>query len=172
MNSTRHWAYAALPSFIAQQLFATVGAMLIGIVGALIPAVLIAAVTKNTSGGNWADQIADQHILRAAGEPYFIFPILAALMLGLLSHRYTQSTSAAWVWVLPTVILMWNLLTWKNGGFRPYWPDVWDNYFGANCGSSECLYENFVTAPFYASLAYTSGWLTNGWLTNHCLKNK
>jgi hypothetical protein len=161
MNSTRRWANAALPSFIAQQFLATVGAMVVGTVGAIIPSVLIAAVTKNTSGGNWVDHMVDQHILRAAGEPYFIFPVLAAFMLGLLSHRYSQSTSASWVWVLPTVILIWNLLTWKNGGFRPYWPDVWNNYFGSDCGSSECMYELFVTAPFYASLAYTFGWLTN-----------
>ncbi len=140
--------------------------MIVATVGALIPAVLIAAGTKNTSG-NWVDHISEQRILRAAGEPYFIFPILAAFIVGLLSRRHSQSTSAGWVWVLPTVILLWNLLTWKNGGLRPYWPDVWDNFFGPNCGSSECLYENLVTTPFYASLAYTFGWMTK-----HRLKNR
>ncbi len=117
--------------------------MIVATVGALIPAVLIAAGTKNTSG-NWVDHISEQRILRSAGEPYFIFPILAAFIVGLLSR-----------------------LTWKNGGLRPYWPDVWDNFFGPNCGSSECLYENLVTTPFYASLAYTFGWMTK-----HRLKNR
>ena len=163
MNSTQRWADAALSSFIPQQFLATVGAMVVGNVAAIIPAVLIAAVTRNTSGGNWVDHIVDQNIpiLRAAGEPYFILPVLAAFIFGLLSRRYSRSTSAVWVWVLPTVILSWSLLTWKNGGFRPYWPDVWDNHFGPDCGSSECMYELLVTAPFYTSLAYTFGWLTN-----------
>jgi hypothetical protein len=105
--------------------------------------------------------MVDQHILRAAGEPYFILPDLAAFILGVLSHRYSQSTSAARVWVLPTVILIWNLLTWKNGDFGPYWPDVGSKYCGPDCGSSECMYELVVIAPFYTSAAYSLGWATN-----------
>jgi hypothetical protein len=40
------------------------------------------------------------------------------------------------------------MLTWRTGGFRPYWKDVWNNYFGLDCGGSECAYEFFVTVPF------------------------
>ena len=159
MHTAKRWPDATLPSFLVQQLVSTVGAMIVGNIVVIIPAVLVAAVTKNTSGGNWADQLADQQILRAGGEPHFVFPVLAAFVFGLVSHRYSRSLSAMWVWVLPLIIFVWNLFTWKNGGFRPYWPDVWNNYFGSDCGSSECLYELFVTAPFYTSLAYTLGWL-------------
>ncbi|HWY57125.1 MAG TPA: hypothetical protein VNZ03_21850 [Terriglobales bacterium] len=158
VNTAKHWRGAALPSFAIQQLVSTVGAMVVGILAATIPAVLVAAAMKNTSGGNWADHIAEQHILNAAGEPYFVFPVLAAFAFGVLSHRYSRSLSAMWVWVLPAIILIWNVVTWKTGGFRPYWADVWNNFFGSDCGSSECVYELFVTAPFYTSLAYTLGW--------------
>jgi hypothetical protein len=148
-----------LLGFVVHLAASTLGAAVIGFVTAIIPAVLIAAVTKNTSGGNWVDHLAEQRILDAAGEPYFLFPILSGFALGVLSCRYSRSSSAAWVWILPTVVLLWNVLTWQSGGFRPYWPDVWNNYFGSDCGSSECVYELFVTAPFYTSLAYTLGWL-------------
>lgn len=156
----KRWQDTALASFLVQLPASTVGAMILGYLAATIPAVLIAAVTKNTSGGNWGDHLVEQPVLRAAGEPYFALPVISAFFLGVLSHRYSRSSSAAWVWVLPTVVLIWNLFTWKTGGFRPYWPDVWNNYFSSDCGSSECLYEIFVTAPFYTSLAYTLGWAT------------
>jgi hypothetical protein len=156
-----------VPGFIIQLLASTAGAMVIGTIAGIIPAVLIAAVTKNTSGGNWADHIADQPILRAVGEPYFALPVVAGLFLGVMSGRFFRSSSAAWVWVVPTIILVWNLFSWQNGGYRPYWPDVWNNYFGSNCGSSECLYELFVTAPFYTSVAYTLGWITRRAMTSH-----
>jgi hypothetical protein len=128
------------------------------VVAALIPAVLIAMATKNTSGGNWADHLAQERILHAVEGPYFVFPILAACVFGALSRRYSRSLAARWVWVFPAAVLLWNVFTWRNGGYRPYWPDVWNNYFGPHCGSSECAYELFVTAPFYTSFAYTFGW--------------
>jgi hypothetical protein len=164
-SNSRNWRGMALPSFLVQQLVSTAGAMVVGTLAGFIPAVLVSAVTKNTSGGNWVDHIADQPLLRVVGEPYFAFPVIAGFLLGVLSHRFFRSSSAAWVWVLPTIILVWNLFTWRNGGYRAYWPDVWDNYFGSHCGSSECLYEVFVTAPFYTSLAYTLGWIARRTMT-------
>jgi hypothetical protein len=162
---SKSWRSMALPSFLIQQLASTAGAMLFGALAGIIPPVLISAVTKNTSGGNWADHVAGQSILRAVGEPYFALPVVAAFFLGVLSSRFFRSSSAAWVWLLPTIILVWNLFSWHNGGYRSYWPDVWNNYFGSSCGSSECLYELFVTAPFYTSFAYTLGWIVQRSLT-------
>jgi hypothetical protein len=103
---SKSWRGMTLPSFLIQQLASTAGAMLFGTITGAIPAVLISAVTKNTSGGNWADHIADQPILRAVGEPYFALPVLAGFFLGVLSSRFFRSSSAAWVWVLPTIILV------------------------------------------------------------------
>jgi hypothetical protein len=158
MHLAKRWQDATLPAFLIQQLISTVGAMVAGVLAALIPAALIAMATKNTSGGNWADHLAQQRILNAVEGPYFVFPILASCVFGALSRHYSRSIAARWVWVFPAIILIWNVFTWRNGGYRPYWPDVWNNYFGSHCGSSECIYELFVTAPFYTSLAYTFGW--------------
>ena len=139
MNTANRWRDATLPAFLIQQLISTVGAIVVGFLAVLIPATVLATATKNTSGGNWADHFVEQHILSAAQEPYFIFPILVAFVFGVLSHRYTQSLSARWVWVFPLTIFLWSALTWRTGSFRPYWTDVWNNYFGRDCGSSECV---------------------------------
>jgi hypothetical protein len=158
-QQSKRWVTdAVFPSFVIQLVASTVGAMIIANVALLLPAITIAAVTRNTSGGNFVDHVADQHFLHAAGEPYFLAPVLTGLVLGVLSHSLFRSRSAAWVWVLPLVVLLWNIFSWRNGGYRPYWPDVWNNYFGSDCGSSECMYEWFVTAPFYTSAAYSLGW--------------
>ena|SRR5215831_1321425 len=93
----RHWLSATAPDFLINQFVSTVGAMVVGTLAAVIPAFLIAAVTKNNSGGNWADHVAAQRILRAAGEPYFLLPILAGFLLGALSYRYSRSATALWV---------------------------------------------------------------------------
>lgn len=162
-DKPKRWQDTALPAFFVHLTASTLGAAVVGLVAAFLLAGLTAAFTKNTSGGNWADHVADQFILKAAGEPYFVFPVFIGFALGGLSYRYSRSSSAAWVWVLPTIALVWNVLTWKNGG-DPYWPDVWNNYFGSQCGSSECLYELFVTMPFYTSLAYAVGWMTRRFL--------
>jgi hypothetical protein len=150
---------SAIPGFAIQVLISTIGAILVGLIAVSIPAIVLAAVTKNTSGGNFADHVAEQPIYVLLNEPYFIAPIAAGFLLGLFRRRFFRSSSAAWVWVVPMVTLIWSVTTWRTGGFRPYWTDVWNNYFGSQCVSSECAYEWLVTAPFYTSVAYTLGWL-------------
>ena len=69
---------------------------------------------------------------------------------------------ALFVWVLPAAVLLWNLLTWRGAGALntyAYWMAVWNNYF-ADCVSSECLYQLFVTVPLYAAIAYSFGFFT------------
>ena len=92
-------------------------------------------------------------------NPYFLGPIVVAFVLGIFSNRVWKTNSAAWVWLLPTVILIWNLMAWKSYTSRSNWADAWANYFGSDCGDSECLYAVFVTAPFYTSVAYSLGWI-------------
>ena len=113
MNESQHsqsdkpkrWQDTALPAFFVHLTESTLGAAVVGFVAAFLLAGLTAAFTKNTSGGNWADHVADQFILKAAGEPYFVFPDLSGFALGGLSYRYSRSSSAAWFWVLPTIAL-------------------------------------------------------------------
>lgn len=159
-STPRRWITdSTIPSFVMQLLLATVGAIFVALIAVLIPAILLAAMTRNTSGGNFADHVAAQPVFSLVGEPYFATPIAAGFMLGMFGRRIFRSASAGWVWVAPLVLLISSIVTWKSGGFRPYWPDVWNNYFGSECGPSECAYEWLVTAPFYTSVAYAIGWM-------------
>jgi hypothetical protein len=159
--------------FLLEQALSTAGAMLLAVIVVIAVAFLMAIVTKNNSGGDFGDHMVEQRVFVLFNEPYFVGAVLSGLILGALSRRWSQSCAAAWVWILPAVVLIWNVFTWKNGGSAPYWSDVWNNYFSSHCNGSECLYEFFVTAPFLTSLAYTVGWIVKGCLGQHSLlKNR
>ena len=151
----RHWFL----DFVIQLLVSTVGSFFIAVFISIVSAMLTAALSRNTSGGNFMDHVVNQPTFALLDPPYYTGPVFAGLALGFLSHRVYPSRVAAWVWTIPTIVLVWNMLTWRNGGYRPYWHDVWANYFSSECSSSECLYQIFVTVPFYSSVAYTFGWL-------------
>ena len=153
---------AVVPSFLIQLVIATIGAMIVGLVAALILSTLVAAITKNTSGGNFIDHVVAQPFLAWAD----LVIVFSAFALGTLARRVFRSRAAAFVWIFPAIILVWNLLTWEGAGTistRTYWIDVLNNYF-AHCGSSECLYKVFVTVPFYTSVAYSFGWAAGRFL--------
>jgi uncharacterized protein YjlB len=46
-----------------------------------------------------------------------------------------------WVWIIPALIVLGNLFTWRARDYMSYWTDVWYNFFSSHCGSSECLCE-------------------------------
>ncbi len=149
-------------SFAVQQVVSTAGVLVLGFVLTLLLALLTAAVTPNHPRGNFVDHMVDQFVFIGFNPPYYFTPILVALILGGISRHFFSTRSAAWVWILPLGILLWNTFTWETGGYGTYWQGVWNNYFGSDCGSSECLYELFVTVPFYTSVAYSFGWLVLG----------
>jgi hypothetical protein len=152
---------AELLSFSIDQAMSTVGAIAIGVLIVLLVALLSAAFTKNASGGNFIDHVTEQRATMLLSQPYYIAPVLCGLVLGALSGRFFRTRWAGWVWFFPLIVLLWNLLTWKGAGAPTtalYWKDVWMNYFGEDCGGSECMYEVFVTMPFYTSVAYSVGW--------------
>jgi len=143
---------SAIPSYFVQLFISTIGAILIAIIAVAIPAILVAAMTKNNSGGNFVDHLVEQRIFVLLNEPYFIVPILTSFWLGIASHRLFRSTLAAWVWTVPCAMLSISVASWKG--------DVWNTYFGSQCGSSECAYEWLVTLPLYTSVAYSLGWVS------------
>ena len=61
------------------------------------------------------------------------------------------------MWLFPAVLLVWNVFSWKPYTSRSNLGDAWANYFGSDCDGSECLYEVFLTAPFFTSVAYSVG---------------
>ena len=152
-------------SFLIQLVIATGGAIVLGTLAALIPSALFAAITKNSSGGNFIDHMIEQRFFVWADKSDLVI-VASAFVLGIFACRVFRSSSSAFVWVPATLILLWNLLTWEGAGaltMRSYWIDVWNNYF-ADCGSSECFYKLFVTVPFYTSSAYSLGWLSTKFL--------
>lgn len=148
-----------LRRFFLHTIFSTLGAQLVAILLVGVCSLGTALVTRNTSGGNFLDHMGEQPSAHLLDAPYFVGPVIVGLVMGFLLHPWFRSRLGAWVWVLPALILIWNLFTWEPGPYRAYWPDVRENYFSGQCGSSECLYEQFVTCPFYTSVAYALGWL-------------
>jgi len=146
--------------FVIQLVLSTLGAMLAGITLGLVLSILTAAFTKNTSGGNFVDHVIDQRVFRVLSDnPYFLGPILVAFISGVILYRFWATRVALTVWVLPAAILLWNIWTWKSYSPRSDLADAWANYFGSDCGGTECTYELFVTAPFLTSSAFSLGWV-------------
>jgi hypothetical protein len=158
-TGTKATVGSELKHFVLQTTFATLGAQLVAILLVGACSLVTASVTRNTSGGNFGDHIVEQPTTRLLSQPYFVGPVIVGFAMGFLLHPWFRSSSGAWVWTIPAIVLIWNLFSWEPGPSRAYWPDVWLNYFSAQCGSSECLYEQFVTCPFYTSVAYALGWL-------------
>jgi hypothetical protein len=139
---------------------ATIGAIVVGAIGGLLPSMISALLTRNPGPGNFVDHLVDQRVFRVlVDNPYFLGPTITASVLGFFSHRVWKTNAGLWVWLFPAVILVSNLLSWKSYTSRSNLADAWANYFGSDCGDSECLNELLVTAPFYSSVAYSVGWI-------------
>jgi hypothetical protein len=159
LPAKRRITAAGVFSFLTQLVLATFGAML---VGTAIPALIALAIAPITRAPNQAlvDSIVKQPLFKfGADNPYFAGPIVTAILLGWFSRRFFRSRMAAVVWVLPSLLLLWNVVTWKSYSPLSHWLDVRANFFTSDCGDSDCLYELLVTAPFYTSLAYSFGWV-------------
>ena len=151
---------SSILEFVIQSIVATLGAFVLGAFGGLVPSIVVALLTKNHGPGNFVDHLVDQRVFRVLiDNPYFLAPIVVAFVLGLLSNRVWKTNSGFWVWLLQTLILVWNVFSWKSYTSRSNLADAWANYFGSDCGASDCLYEVLVTAPFYTSVAYSLGWI-------------
>ena len=144
-------------SFLVHSIIATIGSMLVSYLAGFVVALPIGFFSSGQ--GNVVDRTVDTWFWRyCIDSSYFVAQIVTAACLGFISYRFSQSRSALWVWLLPTGVLALNVLpSMMHSRTGPNW--VLDNYFGRNCGSTECLYELFITGPFYTSVAYTIGWL-------------
>lgn len=144
--------------FLIESVVATLGAFVLGAIGALLSSIVVGLLTRNSGPGDFMDHLVDQRVFRVlVDNPYFLCPIVAAFVLGLFSHRVWKTNASFWLWVVPAVFLVWNVFSWKSYTSRSNLADAWANYFGSDCGESECLYEVLVTAPFYTSVAYSVG---------------
>lgn len=89
-------------------------------------------------------------LLSTMEPPLYLPGLICAFLLGCIVYFLTRSVTTSLAWLLPAAILAWNMLIWRGSS-------VWDTFFGSECGNTECLYQTFITVPFYASGAYSLG---------------
>jgi hypothetical protein len=97
-------------------------------------------------------------ISKVIDGPVPLAAIIAGFWIGRLCNRWLPSRTALFSWIPPAVFLTWNAWVWQKS--MSIYDSTWDTYFGSNCGGSECLYQLFLTVPFYTALAYSAGALT------------
>jgi hypothetical protein len=96
---------------------------------------------------------------RAVVEPVFSLMVLAGFAIGLYCYQKIPSKLAFAVWIVPGIFLLYSAWSWHRT--MSQYDSVWSTYFGSGCGGSECLYELFLTAPFYSAIAYSLGALVS-----------
>ena len=142
-----------LTEYLAQTLIAGAGAIIGGLAIAAIPAVgipFLAGTLRQQTGFP---------LLKVADEPYFLLPIALALVFGFWQQKRFESSAAYFLSVVPGLVLLSTFLAWQSYTARGRWENAWANLFTSDCSESGCLYQYVVTAPFYTTLAYTSGWI-------------
>jgi hypothetical protein len=88
-------------------------------------------------------------------EPFWVPEIVAGLLLGWLAYETVPSKIAFIAWAAPGSFLLWSAWSWQRR--MAVYDSTWDTYFGRHCGGSECLYQLFLTVPFYSSIFYSIG---------------
>lgn len=127
-----------LPRYIAEALVGTVGA---GVVGGLFLAGLMTAITHRST---------------FLDTPLNIGPIIAgAVFAALVTLKFGYRKTSVFVWLAGVLIFAVFLREWTNEIQARRWGRIWDNFFGANCGATDCIDELLATAPLYASIAYS-----------------
>jgi hypothetical protein len=85
-------------------------------------------------------------------------PIVCGFYFGRRFYRKLPTITAFFAWVLPGVFLTYSAVSWQHT--MAQYDSTWSTYFGKDCGGSECLYQLFLTGPFYTSVAYSLGALS------------
>jgi ABC-type dipeptide/oligopeptide/nickel transport system permease component len=144
-------------SFLGQTVLATLVSIVLGIILSFLLALPFGYF--GSGAGNAVDRAGNTWLMRyGINEPYFVVPVLMGACFGYMVSRRSKSWAGAVVWIVPSAILLYNLI---SSLADPSTGITWfiENYFTAGCGSTECLYELFVTVPFYTSIAYSLGWM-------------
>jgi hypothetical protein len=117
----------------------------------VLPLVLVAAIGTLSSIASNGSKAIDYLTI----GPSFLLPIISG---GVLCYLFTRRaelvTPALWVWLVPAAVLIWSIRDWRHQAVDNSWQDVWNNFFGTRCSSSECLYE-IITAVFLSSVSYS-----------------
>jgi len=88
-------------------------------------------------------------------EPVWGVEMVCGFLAGHWCYRKFPSRTAFLAWCVPGTILFTIVLQWQHK-MSQYDP-TWQTFFGMRCGGSECLYQLFLTAPFYTAVSYSVG---------------
>lgn len=61
--------------------------------------------------------------------PYYLFPILAGLVVGYFSYLRFRGSYRYWIWVLPAAYVFYSLLNWKASN-QGAWSEALTHFFG------------------------------------------
>ena len=100
--------------------------------------------------------IGHARLFSLARGPYYLFPLLLALVAGYVSNSRFQGNHLYWVWVLPAFYLALNLILWKNSSVLVgnTWQAAINHFFA---GEPPYFPEQGITVPLYTSAAYSTG---------------
>lgn len=120
----------------------------------------IGTIVATTVGGllvaGFVDTVA--HRPTILDNPLNLGPVIAGLAFGLfVTLKFGFHRGSALVWLAGVLIFAVFLRDWVNEIQAHKWTAIWDNFFGPNCGATDCLDELLATAPLYSSLAYSVG---------------
>jgi hypothetical protein len=90
---------------------------------------------------------------RLLEEPFWVPEIAAGFCAGWFFYKRLPSKIALMAWIAPAVFLGWSAWSWHQTASM--YDHTWETYFGSQCGGSDCIYQLFLTGPFYTSVAYS-----------------
>lgn len=101
----------------------------------------------------------DRLLDRAMFAPTFAIPILCGLLSGYRFGMHLSKIQARLVFLLPLLAAAYEVSVWFHDTYpgQNLRASIEDNFLTTNCSGSECLEQVVVTAPLFASLAFTVG---------------
>ena len=106
--------------------------------------------------------IGRTRLFSVARGPYYVFPLILALLAGYIGNVRFKGNQRYWVWVLPALYLAINLILWKNSSvlLSNHWQAALNHFFA---GEPPYFPEQGITVPVYTSVAYSMGALLETW---------
>jgi hypothetical protein len=121
--------------------------LLIGTLGTLLATGVLSAILSLFLGS--------YVISLMAFGPLFLLPLTSGIALGYVFAKILPSRWAMWVWLVPAVLLVINIIGMLTSSYER--GSVWTNEFGPHAQCTACLDEEFLTVPFVGCIAYALG---------------
>ncbi|HMK21256.1 MAG TPA: hypothetical protein VK466_02920 [Terriglobales bacterium] len=100
--------------------------------------------------------VGHSRLFSIAKGPYYLLPLVIALVAGYIGNLRFKGNHQLWVWVLPALYLAIRMILWKRPGVldNNSWEAVLTHFF---VGRPPYYPEQDVMVPLYTSVAYSIG---------------